>query len=274
MRIFSVALLVFLVVGCSSVSKKEFPFHKTIKTLKQYNAKGVLTHLEEYNQQGQLIKNSSYSGSEEPNYVEIFTYNENGDVLLQKGGMDLYEKLFEYDEKGRLVKEIENGKYDTFVFTYNYLGDSMKVTKASSHTQTGYSILNENGYAIKRYDVSENGDTVEWAELKVDDKGNILEEEWVTSDGAGNHYKAEYDSLGNEIKRVTFNSSGALEYTDYTEYNHKFTTTSYRILPDGSEYFRIYYNYNPEKLTLEVETNAGGKDKNFKIRSVEYSFWE
>lgn len=148
-----------------------------IKSSYILDAKGNKIEKNNYGSYGEMISKSKYKYDSKSNLVEEKIYDTNGSLFNTR--------TFKYDGRGSLVEEENLG-----------LGDSKHTYKYDSK-----------GNLIESISI-----TTEKFEYKftyiVDDKGNVIEETYYTSSENFPHkttYQYQYDSIGNWIKKDTFN---------------------------------------------------------------------
>ncbi|MBI5542093.1 MAG: hypothetical protein HY951_18700 [Bacteroidia bacterium] len=181
---------------------------KTIKTYsRQDNNKTTI--VTEVSDEGEFEGKVRVKVDDKGHIVENAVLSENDELVEQH--------LYEFDEKGNILKEL--------VFE-----------KSQMISETKY-IYDENMNLVKRIMLNPSGDTIDWAIFRYDANGNISEQQY------GDHtlYKLEYNEKGKVVKEQKVNAMGMMEYSKSFEYNEEGDLMKEDNLMEKTTYKYIYY---------------------------------
>ena len=170
-----------------------------------YDEQGYMTVVEFVSQQSEML-----------NFRYEYEYGENGlpvkQTIMNSKGKQTNEILFEYDEQGREIRNVDKNE----VITYTY---------------------GENGSYVKRWE-SLNSDWVSETEVVYDQNGALILERTVQN-GNDTKDQYEYDEQGRRIRRETWQNGELLAYR----------TMEYR---DGKLYRAIHYDATGKITSIEL----------------------
>ena len=197
----------------------------------------------EYDSKGLMIKK-----------IFNFHVNTNNGDSFGNDNRSSSEDYYEYDENGRLTKEIH---YDS----YNKLDD---------WSEKEYDIA---GNLIKDAYYDGDGSLERYTTFEYDNQGSIIKEAYYNGDNnLSVSYVYEYDEQGNLIKSEHYDSDDVLFEIELYEYDSSGNKTMYsRCYADGSNPYREEYTYDVEGNNTKIIT-YGSKGQLLKRYEYEYKY--
>ncbi len=222
-----------------------------------------------YDTVGNMISDTDYFADGRWYYWFDYEYDSNGlmtkkiyncHVNTNNGdpfGSDIHassEDVFEYDEYGRLKKEIH---YDS----YNKLDD---------WSEKEYDIA---GNLIKDAYYDGDGSLERYTTFEYDNQGSIIKKAYYNGDdNLSVSYVNEYDEQGNLIKSEHYGSDDVLFEIELYEYDSSGNKTMYsRCYADGSNPYREEFTYDVEGNNTKLIT-YGSKGQLLKRYEYEYKY--
>ena len=204
-----------------TVSTVTFTYDKRGNTVSEtfYSDNYSYTHLREYNEKNQLIKESEiYDDGEK--YTVTYTYDARGNLIREvfesSYGSGSTTEYF-YDDNNNMIKEI--GPYETITYTYDANGNLILLAH-SSGTNRVYT-YDENGNLIREVQTSSYSDPDVFT-YEYNSDGKLIKK---TSNYVDKAYvdTYTYDSNGNLIKFVSeYVFDGPDESPDTTDVEYEF----------------------------------------------------
>ena len=179
----------------------------------EYNNAGKLLQKIEYDNKGEIFERNEHEYDQSGNLIKRAVYYGNGNL----------ESFDEYNSMGNIIKSVEydeDGYIDSCIeYEYDNKGNEIKNTEYDGNGNIQSSIefeYDSKGNEIKNIEYDGNGNLQSGIETEYDDEENIIKD--ITYDeGSITYYtESEYDSKGNEIKRVVHGDE--IEYTLLYDY--------------------------------------------------------
>ena len=195
-----------------------------------YDEAGYETKFVYYNGDGSIYIWSEYEYDKKGNQTKVISYNEDDSIYAWSE--------YEYDEKGNQIKSTNyNGDgsiYDWSEYEYDEIGN---ITKEMRYDENGLIKSqheyewDKDGNCTKYTAMGACSDDIYRCKCTYDEKGNITKVEYYNGDSIYEWCEYEYDTAGNETKRIVYNEGGRIINRYEYEYNE-----------DGQEIKYIYYN--------------------------------
>lgn len=299
---------------------------KKIKTIKRYNQnyklfgftegqpKAEVEFLESetvINSEGNVLSESKFDADGEPEEKNSYRYEAHGkpvEHILHLIAEDMTEKrIFNRDEKGRLLEEIkyygdDTGERTTFVydekdnlverkyfdeegdfqahetFSYNKDGSLLehKKTNKEGKIEEHRSFINNDDRTIEQHEYNDDGSLSSKTIFKFDEAGKEISSIQTTADGKLiSAVTTTYDDNGNEIEKQFKDFYSKTVRYSYDDNNRCLTNELFDV--NGVLIRKNLYEYDEEgnviaEQTYEMDTSRGGRDKHFGIR-YEYEFY-
>jgi YD repeat-containing protein len=215
-----------LLVTEETFDDNEAPLYKWLRdynsrdletSLSGYNAQGQLDFrtAKEYDNRGQLLKETSFNPDETFSYTAEFGYTRGGSekrtTFFTPGNVADYTSLETFDTEGNRLEESATNTAGELEYrvTYSYDGEGrlLEETAFKPDGSQDYRLQNEynNGNLIKTTEFNEEDKPFYTYTYAYDDKGNMTERMTETEDGTKDTYRYsyEYDEAGNWVKRET-----------------------------------------------------------------------
>ncbi len=207
---------------------QEFNDNGNVIKQMSYDENGVETERYEmtYNEMGLPLKQTMFENGKEVGHMQA-SYDENGNMtklVTVQDGVEVSKTEYEYNNNGYILKETryENGKeVASELYEYHENGEEKKFSRYEEGVLTSLSEYNENGDIIK--------------DMYLYDDGEYL-----------NVY--EYDKDGNRIKSTAY-FNGVI--TSLEEYNKNGDTVKYIRYTDGKEEYCEEYEYNADGVCIK-----------------------
>ncbi len=212
-----------------------------------FNRKGLLLH--------------SVHKRRNKNYKVIYGYNYNGiliSIMSLLSETNTLQSLseFEYDEKGRLLKEV--------VRTF-YFGSGSDFINENIHAYDGN---NETVFMTTNVE-----DADEYTIYTIyDSKQQVIEEKSICNmDELIDWFRYEYDADGNLIKEISLDENGETEgIVEYIHFDNGLSS-GYHYKSEETSYQREYFlKYNERGHWIHKVTKDNGEPKYFFDRTIEY----
>jgi YD repeat-containing protein len=186
-------------------------------SLSGYDADGQLDFrtVKEYDNRGQLLKETSFNPDETFSYVAEFTYTRGGSekrtTFFTPGNVADYTSLETFDTNGNRLEESATnteGELEYRVtYTYDGQGKLLEETAFRPDGSQDYRLQNDydNGNLVKITEFNEENEAFYTYTYVYDDQGNMTERVTETEDGMKDVYRFsyEYDEAGNWVRRET-----------------------------------------------------------------------
>ena len=192
--------------------------------VKEYDVKGNLMFMEEYNSNGTINSNSTYT------YDQNNSSQENKKIFNSDGSSKNLKIEYIYNEAKKVTKKIEydtNGKI-TAVFEYQYDNKGNLIQK-NEKNQTGGTVSVDYDYTY-----NPNGDLIE---RKIINNGAVVNRDSLTYNASNNSLDViNIDNFGTVESKTTF------YYNQRGEINFEVETSSLGIIPKKYLYEYTYYS--------------------------------
>lgn len=186
-------------------------------SLSGYNAEGQLDFrtVHDYDNRGQLLKETSFNPDETFSYSAEFSYTRQGSekrtTYFTPGNVADYTSLETFNKEGNRLEESATNTEGELEYkvTYRYNGDGRLLEEIAFRPDGSqdYRLVNEydKGNLVKTTEYNENNEAFYTYSYTYDDKGNITERATETQDGTRDVYRYtyEYDEAGNWMTRET-----------------------------------------------------------------------
>jgi len=180
-----------------------------------------------YDKKGILLEENIYSPEGVLQITTKSTYNENGNKIeessVYSNGSLNNKELFKYDEKGNLIELNRNSPWDSLnfkgaycckVYHYTYDDKSIKTSGTGYDSKGNISFISKfdsrkNLIESNSYNKVDNKNIEYKTVYKYDDKRNVVEEKYDSSDGSFQgriFFKYDYDKQNNWIKKIELES--------------------------------------------------------------------
>ena len=218
-----------------NIIKYEYDDNENCITEKRYDSEGNIQTSSDFS----YNKNKQIISITEKKYERDYRKAESEDDIMNITGVDSVKTNYEYDRKGRLIKttRIESPKrtvlhffeYDRF---NNAIWERRKHEKESTDTVTTYVMnygvinYNDSSYIINHYDMDRtlsrkfdkqnniiyeevnNKGQLQSRTMRYDEQNNVIYEEVNNEEQSESKtMKYEYDTFGNWIKRIEYDSN-------------------------------------------------------------------
>lgn len=195
----------------------------------RYGEDGDLVHSEyyEYDDQNRLVTMEMWSrDSYQDSSFSAYEYNDDGSIALihygKASGYISSTTVFEYDEQGRVISEINNvpdGKHPNFKYeyTYNedgsytkcYLGWNMFDNELENNTEN-YTHFNADGFKTEFYPGSMEN---KYYYYTYDENGRLIEDQDYKGKTLKGYTVYTYDENGRLLQKDRYFSSGNINYS-------------------------------------------------------------
>jgi YD repeat-containing protein len=215
-----------LLVTEETFNDNEAPLYKWLReynsgnletSLSGYDADGQLDFrtVKEYDNRGQLLKETSFNPDETFSYVAEFSYTRGGSekrtTFFTPGNVADYTSLESFDNAGNRLEESATNTEGELEYrvTYKYDGEGrlLEETAFRPDGSQDYRLQNDydNGHLVKTTEFNEENEAFYNYTYSYDDYGNMTERVTETEDGEKDSYRFiyEYDEAGNWVKRET-----------------------------------------------------------------------
>ncbi len=219
------------------------PGKKVLLSVELFNKKGLLTKMTEQNSAGNVI--SHYT----------FTYDSKGRPIKAEGKDDagkLNTQISKYDSHGNEIERslisVGRKRYETnAVMKYDNSGNVIEINNFENDKLRDQQLIEyENNVRRKTFYLDKNGDTVLVSTPEYNSVGKLIKEERKEPNGATLTYNYKYDSAGNLVEMVDYETK-----RNYTS-DEKGNVTEYKMyLLDGRRQIRLVFKYNSKGLQSE-----------------------
>jgi hypothetical protein len=196
---------------------RDYNQQKLETSLSGYDAEGQLDFrtVHEYDNRGQLLKETSFNPDETFSYVAEFTYTRSGSekrtTFFTPGNVADYTSLETFDEDGNRLEESATNTEGELEYkvTYRYDGEGRLLEEIAFKPDGSqdYRLENQydNGNLIKTTEFNDENKAFYTYTYTYDDKSNMTERSTEADEGTKDvyRYNYEYDEAGNWVKRET-----------------------------------------------------------------------
>jgi len=232
----------------------------------------------EYDINGKILKEISYTHDGEIEQITINKYNDKGflieEILYAGDEEEIIEHIsYELHDDGRIKKRLthyQEGADDILEHIYN--ADGLLKEKVMTDNESEISpkeIFEYNrGLLIKESEYNGEGKLIKESTYEYDSKGNIIEEaKWDTYDNQKITYKYQYLDNGNRKQTMVYNHEGQLvEKTVFVEDTLGNLISMSEETPYGTKTTNFVYDER-KNLLQQIETNSAG-DINSRVERV------
>jgi YD repeat-containing protein len=196
---------------------REYNTQSLETSLSGYDADGQLDFrtVKEYDNRGQLLKETSFNPDETFSYVAEFTYSRGGSekrtTFFTPSNVADYTSLETFDNDGNRLEESATNTEGELEYrvTYTYDGEGrlLEETAFRPDGSQDYRLQNEydNGNLVKTTEFNKENEAFYTYTYAYDDQGNMTERVTETEDSDKDTYRFlyEYDEAGNWVRRET-----------------------------------------------------------------------
>ncbi len=186
-------------------------------SLSGYDADGQLDFrtVKDYDNRGQLLKETSFNPDETFSYVAEFGYTRSGSekrtTFFTPGNVADYTSIETFDTNGNRLEESATNTEGELEYrvTYTYDGEGRLLGETAFRPDGSqdYRLQNDydNGNLVKTTEFNEEDEAFYTYTYAYDDKGNMTERTTETEDGVEDVYRYSYayDEAGNWVRRDT-----------------------------------------------------------------------